>query len=351
MKKRILFLENKRYYDDLGIVKAIDNQLFEFEYDGNKNYKISDEELKKYDIIISCLFHDYLSNFMIIKALKNGIKTALVSDGIIEWCNMFENPFLRKMDIELYHPIIHDLFICVGEEEKRYFEFLSNKCALYLPSRVITNFEKIPLPYNNKILITTANTAYFNVEERLNLVELLRKTIEDLKNENVMYRIYDQYLIDQLNIESKDNYINCSFEEILKEVDIVITTPSSIVVNSIYHERAVAQLIYRDSPLFIQSGWQINGSINCLKTINSMKSRDYHRINYQKYQLANYIDIDNINVSLLDNKEEKSVFINAQLIKMLNSKFNYNIMYTLRNIYLKLNRIKKVNELCKKIKK
>jgi hypothetical protein len=166
-------------------------------------------------------------------------------------------------------------------------------------------------------------------------------------NIDYIFRIFDEYLINSLGIQSENNYNKGNFDSVLSKVDFVITTPSSITINSMYHDRAVAQLIYRDTPMFVQSGWNINLGSNIKQTINSILSKDENRINFQKWQVEQYVNVDSekkiIEILDSDNINESGKtedFINNNLYNLINSKYNFNLEYLIRKIYLKLKKKK-----------
>lgn len=110
MKKKVLFIEVEEYYANLGI--ATKSCEYDYEFNGLKHYKIKDEKLKKYHAVVSTLYSNPLSNFLIYKAKKNGIMTILFSDGIYDFANSYKSKNLRKDNVEFYDPIIHDNFLC-----------------------------------------------------------------------------------------------------------------------------------------------------------------------------------------------------------------------------------------------
>lgn len=352
MKNKVLFLENKNYLNELGIFKDV---LY---FDGIKDYSISDNKIKKYDLLISQLYTNPVSNFLILKAKKNNIKTILVADGITDWANSFSNPMNNKYKLNQFHPILHDIFLCVGKDESEYFNFLGYKTMQYLPDRMAPTIPRLGRGNNQTFLITTANTAYYNEDEKRFLVDLLKQIINQLKKLNIKYvfRIFDSKLIEELNIEASSNKKDGSYEECLSNVDYVITTPSSISFTTMYHGKPLAHLIYRDSPIFIQSGWNLSGSINIEESLKKMMTYDVDRMNFQEFQVSKYIieneKIEKEVLEKLKNLKDENIekFINQNLYNMLNSSFNFNIEYFVRRIYLKFKGMKIMTILRKKIK-
>ena len=348
----IVFLESKEYLVSLGVFKNITN------FDGAENYKIKDIELKKYDAILSIMYTNPVSNFLIIKAKKNQIKTVLLSDGIIEWKNCFSNPMNTKYSLKLYHPILHDMFLCVGQDETQYFNFLGYKTMQYLPDRMAPTIPRIGKVDTSFFLITTANTAYYDEIEKENLVQLLKDIILTLDNLSFkyIYRIFDDSLVEILDIQKEQNIKDRSYEECLKLVDYVITTPSSISFTTMYHGKPLAHLIYRDSPMFIQSGWNISGSIDIKNTLKDMMTYNQDRMNFQEFQVSKYLaDNETVEKEVIEKLEEQKTeniekFINQNLYNMLNSSFNFNIEYFVRKVYLRFKGFKILKRLRGKIK-
>ena len=348
----ILFLEDNNYLEKLGIFKSIKK------FNGINNYKLSKKSIKDYSLIVSMLYNSPVSNFMILKAKINKIPTLLISDGILEWENMFSNPLITVHNLALFHPVLHDMFLCVGQDETQYFNFLGYKSMQYLPDRMAPTIPRIGKVGTNLFLITTANTAYYDTIEKENLVQLLKDIILTLDSLSFkyIYRIFDDSLVKLLDIQKEQNIKDRSYEECLKLVDYVITTPSSISFTTMYHGKPLAHLIYRDSPMFIQGGWNISGSINIESTLKDMTTYNQYRMNFQEFQVAKYlVDNETVEKEVIEKLEEQKTeniekFINQNLYNMLNSSFNFNIEYFVRKVYLRFKSFKIMQILKGKVK-
>ncbi|MHA7138179.1 hypothetical protein ACRTEV_13045 [Rossellomorea arthrocnemi] len=347
---KILFAESQMYYKALGIKKEL-NDNFILEFDGVRKYKQKNMEFKKYSLIVSCLYHSPLSSFLIYKAKKANVPTLLIADGVFEWENAFNNPITKSYNIKLYHPIIHDSFLCLGEDEKMYFEGQGVNVETYLPQRVLNINNKVELNNNNKVLITTANSAYFSENEYIRLLGLINEIINKLneKKINYIFRIFDSRIASDLKLTKDINFTDGSFKEVLKEVNIVFTTPSSIILESMYNDRAVCQLLYRDTPIFLQSGWNVSQSVDIGNTIDSIMSFDESRMDFQYHQLRKYLPTSSIETHIknfIDNKREsQELYVNQNLYNLLNSKLNINLESIFRRVYLKLKQFTKLKKL------
>ncbi|WP_113928352.1 hypothetical protein [Bacillus sp. P14.5] len=359
--KKILFLEDKSYYQDLGILEKVDNNKnYTLEFNGIRKYKISIEKLKKYHCVVSLFYTNPVSNFIIIKAKQQNIKTILISDGVFDFSNAFNNRMQLKYGLKLFHPIIHDIFLSVGKQEKNYFG-KGVRAIQFLPKKVINTKVRIPLPNVNKILITTANTAYFNETEKELLISILKRIIQELdsKGHQYFFRIFDENIINALNVKPINNQVEGSFEQALANADYVITTPSSISINAMYHNRPVAHLQYRDLPIYLQSAWVISGSYPIGKTIKSMLEKEEDRLKIQNNILEQYlvqntpseVFEDAIHSEIINSRNNDiDIFVNKNLKNMLESRLNFNLEYLARRLYKGLKKKKIFRKLRYKIK-
>jgi hypothetical protein len=342
MKKyKILVLEDRIDYKGL---MDFDEKLYDIQYNGLKYYK---SDLKQFDLIISFNFLSDLGNFIITKAKVQGVKSLLLADGIIEWSNLFNNKDFLDKNLKLFHPILHDYFFCVGKQEAFYFNSLGQKTHNYIPTRMKnTESSKSNMNKTNKsnpgtydFLLTTANTPYHNDAEKNILLKVFKQIIKELDNMQCSYafRISNEFLIKELKISKSDNFIEGKFDYIFNNFKCLITTPSSIIFSAMECIKPVAQIIYRDTPLFLQSGWMIT-SLNIDTTIKSMLNNEKERMNFQSYQLEYYNpdkgDIKDV-ISLPKEKTHLTNDFNMRIYNMIQSKYNFNLEYFARKIFLK----------------
>ncbi len=355
---RILFSEHEEYYRDLGL-KNVPNISYVF--NGSRFYKKNDCFLKRFDLFV-CAFYTMPHNVMLTIKFKGINKpSVIVSDGIFDFSNALENPMLKKYNVIMYHPIVQDYLICVGSKEAAYF---SNRVTSfnYLPTRVLSKTNMIPLPSKNKVLITTANTAYFNQIEFNALLVLISGVIDCLVELSVDFslRIYDEVLLESINESfsgTLNNDISTSFESCLESYSNIVTTPSSIAITSMYHKRAVALLIYRDNPMFLQSGWLIPTRKVFESSLDSFLDLDAKRLDIQHNILKTYLSENGITELLFNlggavpsSDNDRSSHINISYFNMLNSKFNFNIEWLVRKVYLRFKNIQLLKKIRLKIK-
>lgn len=342
----ILFSESELFYEQLGLQKCRGLNYF---FDGMRLYKKKSSYFRQYDLFV-CAFYTMPHNVLITqKCQQENICTVLCTDGIFEFSNAMTNPMITKYQMKLYHPILQDFLLCVGTREAQYFESFTPSFS-FLPKRVISSDKLIPLPLEKRILVTTANTAYYNESEFLALSNLLIEIIVVLKNSNVKFdlRIFDNKILAKIREVSGNvrNITQDSFENILCQYSSVITTPSSIVIPSMYHQRSVCQLIYRDFPVFLQTGWNVTNGDLFKESLTGIVNCEQVRIDIQNRILLSYINVPSLSESLKKiinihsiNREEKISYINNSYANMLNSFFNFNVEYFVRKIYNKNKRL------------
>jgi len=356
---RLLFSEDEWYYRDLGLedIKGI-----EYRFGGMRMYRSPDDVLSVFDAFI-CAYYTMPHNALLTKRYRElGIKTILCSDGIFDFSNAKLNIMHAKYGLTQFHPILQDYFICVGKRESRYF---SNgvKAMDYMPKRMISSKELIPLPNKVKVLVTTANTAYFNQDEYVRLLLLMTQSISILIENNVEFavRIFDQKLMTDISDEFSSrisNDVEFDFETTLKGYSAVITTPSSIAVVSMYQKRPTALLVYRDLPLFMQAGWMIPSAPVLDSFIDDFLRGDSERMKLQNKLYDNYAQEHGLTERIVevmeDDSHEQSVYaymINRSYENMLMSRFNFNVEWHVRKIYHYLKSFKTFNNLLGRIKK
>ncbi|CAH6918338.1 conserved hypothetical protein [Vibrio chagasii] len=343
---RILCVEPKEYFIDI-----IDNDSLndiDVEFDGYKFYGKNTNWFNKYDAVLSVQYLWPVSNIVVSKSKAAGIPTYLLTDGIIEWNNCFYHPAVLKSKKRLFQYILHDFVLCPGDYES---SFISDRSFSYLPKKLQIN-EKI---MNNdarraRVLLTTANSAYFDERELTEIIYLLNLTINQLKKLGVEFilRVFDESILQGIhNLHGSDieNDVKNTFEHVLSKVSSVITTPSSIVVTSMLADKPTCQLIYRDSPLFLQSGWMIHRSCDLKSTLLELINSNPERMsfqrnilkkNYRTMPLSKVIEKGNSKFTMKDG----SFDINNEYRSMLESPYNINIEFFLRSLVKKFKLIK-----------
>jgi len=356
---KILFSEGEWYYRDLGLN---DVDRYAFSFDGMRYYNKSDRFLYQYDLFV-CSYYTMPHNVILTRRFHAlGVKTILCSDGIFDFANSFKNPMHLKYGLTSFHPILQDVFLCVGKNEANYF----NDKAItmdFMPKRLISRKVPCPIPEDKRVLLTTANTAYFNNQEYDVLLGLIIDigTLLIEGSIDFSFRIFDKKLLASLNKEfglDISNDIDEGFEDTLQRYSSVITTPSSIAVVSMFHRRSTALLIYRDWPMLLQTGWMVPSAKIFGIHLSDFLMRSESRMEVQDKFLDGYLTKNGMTERVLEaaQVEFKSVKERESLIiksyeNMLLSKFNFNFEFFIRKLYKRLRSFKILSSILNRIKK
>lgn len=299
---KILFVEPYEYYERLGLERK---DCFYF---GIPTFSLSLKRyLNQFDIVVTCIDHSRLSKFVVCLARSIGKKTILIMDGTYDFCNSVCHPYLKKVKRQILQYKIYDLILTPDYDFSNYLR-MSASLIKYIPKhmKVIgSSYEK--KTESSSILITTANTAYFNNEEFCRLTSIIKKILKELYDINVIVklRVFDNKLLSCLydDFPGIENLVNSDLSDVLNQIDGVISTPSSVVVSSVMANLPTCVLLYRDFPYEHPAGWVLHEGLDIKNTVRSMLSRDIHRMNYQSRMIGDQEgDLD------LNSAINKSVF-------------------------------------------
>ena len=313
-------------------------------------YPDADAILQPAGLVIS---HSYINsrvNYFIIKAKQRGIATLYLVDGPLEWSNTYLNARLRArnrfFDGALMEPLLHDVVLAVSPAQRDYLRYRNADRAIRFLDYSNKRITKMSSISNDKtepacqFLITTAKYPYFNQIESHNLILILRRLVESLQRRGYSYafRIYDPLLLEALPV--KDNNItDGSFRDALAKVQCVIGTSSSVLLESMAHNKPTATMVYRDSPLFYQTGWLLGSLERYDETLDSMIAKDKTRMEFQRYSLKQnlsqkdfYQVLDDVAAKQGENstpREDPNCvrFERSILLSLLESPYNFNLTY------------------------
>ena len=286
--KKILFLQSQfdfnQFYDSEVFLNSDKIEFLGINYLNKKP-----EFFLKFDEIYNCDYSDIHSTLIVKKAKSIGIKTFLLMDGIYDWANSYLNPKWvdenSKFDLSIYN-----LVYCVENHTKSFLKLHGIETKIYKPPRIFrvsekkTKFKKNNKASKNRILITTSNTPYFNNIEFERIIKIFKGIIKWCGDNSIeiFYRIYDKKILDRLDINKKINLTKGSIDLYLDEIDILITTPSSVSVTSAMYDKPFIHVIYRDTPNTLQAAWQIFDVEMVPDVIKSALNRDKYRMLHQR---------------------------------------------------------------------
>ena len=205
-----------------------------------------------------------------IEVKKRGCGTLYAIDGILEWRNLWEFPPSSGSCLWTMRPILSDKVACIGQSQARILESFGNtgKCEVV----GVPRFDKLAGRTPRKrdiaefrLLIMTAKTPAYTSQQLIHV----RKSLLDLKcwiekwNSLGRLRIRPQWRLtaelgEEIGVtaELRDTTGN-DLASVLMDVDALISTPSTGVLEGMLQGIPVAILDYTNSPQYVPAAWSI----------------------------------------------------------------------------------------------
>jgi len=229
------------------------------------------------------------------KARSLGIPTLNLQDGIHEWRDIWEHDaYARGGKYFNRQFIIADKISCIGQLQADWFTAMG----------MVGQPEVIGMPWMEdclrnrntwkrktgvkKILIMTANTPAFGPDQYEKVLRSIRDLKEFFEADTRVYPIWRLRgnLMKDLNLINADNkFEKESLQTIMPDIDCVICTPSTALLESMIVGIPTALIDYTNSPLFINSAWRITCKDQISQVINELLEPPENKLNFQENAL------------------------------------------------------------------
>jgi chaperonin cofactor prefoldin len=239
----------------------------------------------------------------------------ILADGVLEYRNTWENPGVA--DSSVFQPVIGHKLACIGKAQARTVEAWGNvgKCEVVGLPRLdeAANGEYLPVRTSGlarpfRILVATANTPAFTQTQRDNLVESLRLVrqrfdLNDTVNGRpveVTWRLTDglenEIGLENLNRSQPENPYSdqtpIPIADAIELADAVITTPSTLYLESVMKRRPTAILDFNNSPAYVPSAWTINAPLHLNPVIKELENPPAAKMLFQRTVLEDQLEFD-----------------------------------------------------------
>ncbi|MEZ6096483.1 MAG: hypothetical protein R3C03_20020 [Pirellulaceae bacterium] len=238
---------------------------------------------------------------------QNKTPILILADGILEYRNLYEHPDLA--DGSIFHPLIGHKLACIGHGQARVIESWGNvgKCEVVgLPrlDSLAAHAETTQQSADEfRLLICTANTPAFNDKQRASVVESLQHILSRLKTNpkingrtaNVTWRLTDG-LGEELGLDSEAELADDSPEtrqpllDVIRESDAVITTPSTVFLESALLNKPTAILDFHNTPHFVPAAWMINAPKHLNAILNELAEPPAPKMLFQNMVLHDQLE-------------------------------------------------------------
>ena len=208
---------------------------------------------------------------LIPRLVNSGIPVLILADGILEFRNTWQNPNITPT--AMFQPVLGHKIAVIGKSQARVINSWGNhgKCEVVgLPRMDNLPLQKAHAPDQDKlrILVTTARTPGFTEEQRTTII----KSLTDLRNWfdktstiagrafEVTWRITGA-LAQTLEVpDTVTDITGRQMAEALSCSDILITTPSTAMLEGMRFGLPTALLDYTNSPAYVTAAWSITAS-------------------------------------------------------------------------------------------
>ncbi len=241
---------------------------------------------------------------------RGTVPVLILADGILEYRNTWEHPDLP--DASIFQPLCGHKLACIGRGQVRVVESWGNvgKCEFVgLPRLDSVDLESVPAVQTEgpfRLLIATANTPAFNDEQRETVIQSLTHIRERLdKNPKVngrdcqvTWRLTDGLEraigLPESEIPSDDWEApqRKPLSDVIDEVDAVITTPSTLYLESVLKKRPTAVLDFHNRPHYVPAAWTINAPIHFNWTLRELADPPGHKMLFQDATLHDQLECE-----------------------------------------------------------
>lgn len=203
------------------------------------------------------------------RTLEKGVPTLIIADGILEYRNTWLHPDIAPGCI--FQPVVGHKMACLGRSQVRILESWGNlgKCEIVGAPRLDPLIGRQPRKRKTdepfRLLVTTAKAPGFTPDQ----TTVTKRSIQDLKFWFSQHQSLDgariepvwrltQDLDKEIGVENQLTQLSGhELAEILQNVDAVITTPSTIMLEAMLHRLPVALLDYNNCPHYVPAAWTI----------------------------------------------------------------------------------------------
>ena len=231
----------------------------------------------------------------------NRVPILILADGILEYRNTWEHPDIP--DGCIFQPLCGHKLACIGRGQARVVESWGNLgCCEVVGMPRLDDLISQPAPAANttgpfRLLIATATTPAFTGAQRRTVAESLRNLVERFErnpkvNERPVeptWRLTDG-LSTELGLPELPPEERPPLIEAIDHSDAVITSPSTLYLESISRGRPTAVIDYWNSPTYIAPAWSIAANAHVNRVVAQLADPPPHRMMFQQSVLQEQLE-------------------------------------------------------------
>jgi hypothetical protein len=243
-------------------------------------------------------------------ARQAGVATLQIMDGILEWRRTWDYTRAgRPIDgraLPLNQPALSHKIACLGRRDARILESWGNagKCEVVGAPRLDGLLQKrkegktriVPRSGRKaRVLVMTAKSPGFTpgqIETTLRSLRDLKQYFTGKDQVDVVWRL-TQELHQHLGVSNTlTDLTGGELHDVLLQVDAVVTTPSTAMLEAMLAERPTALLDYHNCPHYFETPWTISAEPNIDPVITELLNPPPARMDYQNFLLGEQLACD-----------------------------------------------------------
>jgi len=262
---------------------------------------------------------------------QKNVATLYMIDGILEWRNAWENSPDEVACPYTMRPALSHKVACIGASQARTLAAWGNADKVEIVG--IPRLDDFAMKRDDQpdadagaplsVLVMTAKTPAFTKDQ----LATVRRSLTDLvkwqqANPTVAGRKIEftwrltRGLDREFSVDNQlGNLAGGDLHGQLKQVDAVITTPSTAALEAMRLGLPVAQLDYHNRPHYLQTGWDIAAAEHITDAIVQMADHDPKRMLFQHQQLSDALYLESNATDRLSNLIAGMLEITQQQIK------------------------------------
>ena len=236
------------------------------------------------------------------RAVERGIPTLVLADGILEYRNTWEHPQLPAGS--LFQPVLGHKIACLGRSQARILESWHNgsRCEVTGSPRFDAYAGRTRRTRNSgepfRVLIMTALTPHFTPEQHT----LVKQSLVDLKafldrrpsangaRIEPVWRL-TKGLDREIGVDKVVSALTGrDLLEVLQQVDAVITTPSTTMLEAMLLGLPVAVLDYCNTPHYVPPAWRITAAAHLAPTLAELANPPAPKMLFQDTTLHDALE-------------------------------------------------------------
>ena len=232
------------------------------------------------------------------------IPVLVLADGILEYRNTWQHPGLAAGS--MFQPLLGHKIACIGRGQARVIESWGNvgKCEVVgLPRFDTLASQEVKPPTKSdkfRLLVATAQTPAFDDRQRATVLQSLKDLQQwidthptiDGRAVETTWRLTDG-LDEELGFAPRDPVTEGELPpmlEVMDKVDAVITTPSTVYLESVLKGRPTAILDYHNTPAYIPPAWTISAQTHIGPVLQELADPPRPKLLFQDTTLHDHLE-------------------------------------------------------------